>query len=131
MRSDSPNRLVEISTGEDRVRELSPHVCVSLLLFTPALGFTEDAGVTSIDAGVTGVASVIIGGAGVAGVAGGTGVPFLGVTLCVFFVYWRCLRLVRTSCALAWLQLFFLLTSFMRRLNDILHALQAFCLSSQ
>ena len=54
MRSDSPNRLVEISTGEDPVRELSPHVlCVSLLLFTPALVFTEDAGVTSIDAGVT------------------------------------------------------------------------------
>ena len=37
---------------------------------------------TSIDAGETGVASVVIGGAGVAGVAGGTGVPFLGVTLC-------------------------------------------------
>ena len=57
-------------------------LCVSLLLFTPALVFTEDAGVTSIDAGVTGVASVVIGGAGVAGVAGGTGVPFIGVTLC-------------------------------------------------
>ena len=56
--------------------------CVSLLLFTPALVFTEDAGVTSIDAGVIGVASVVVGGAGVAGVAGGTGVPFLGVTLC-------------------------------------------------
>ena len=68
MRSDSPNRLVEISTGEDPVRELSPHV-----LFTPALVFTEDAGVTSIDAGVADVASVVIGGAGVAGVAGGTG----------------------------------------------------------
>ena len=34
---------------------------------------------TSIDAGETGV---VIGGAGVAGVAGGTGVPFVGVTLC-------------------------------------------------
>ena len=70
MRSDSPNCLVEISTGEDPVRELSPHVCfASLLLFTPALVFTEDAIVASIDAGV-------------AGVAGGTGVPFIGVTLC-------------------------------------------------
>ena len=35
-----------------------------------------------MDAGVIGVASVVIGGAGVAGVAGGTGVPFIGVTLC-------------------------------------------------
>ena len=107
MRSDSPNCLVELSTGEDAVRELSPHVCLaSLLLFTPALVFTDIACVTSIDAGVTGVASVVIGGAGVAGVAGGTGVPFVGVTLCakVFFlvvcVVVRCLRLVHTSCAL-------------------------------
>ena len=63
-------------------------LCASLLLFTPALVFTEDAIVASIDAGVTGVASVVIGGAGVAGVAGGTGVPFVGVTLCaeVFFL---------------------------------------------
>ena len=53
--------------------------CVSLLLFTPTLVFTGVAGVTSIDAGETGV---VIGGAGVAGVAGGTGVPFVGVTLC-------------------------------------------------
>ena len=78
----SPNCLVEISTGEDPVRELFPHVCFAPLLFTPALVFTEDAGVTSIDAGVTGVASVVIGGAGVAGVAGCTGVSFVGVTLC-------------------------------------------------
>ena len=58
--------------------------CISLPLFTPTLIFTGVAGVTSIDAGETGV---VIGGAGVAGVAGGTGVPFLGVTLCaeVFF----------------------------------------------
>ena len=35
----------------------------------------------SIDAGVIGVASVVIGGAGVASVAGGTSVPFIGVTL--------------------------------------------------
>ena len=58
--------------------------CISLPLFTPTLIFTGVAGVTSIDAGETGV---VIGVAGVAGVAGGTGVPFLGVTLCaeVFF----------------------------------------------
>ena len=90
--------------------------CISLPLFTPTLIFTGVAGVTCIDAGETGVASVVIGGAGVAGVAGGTGVPFVGVALCAgvfFFVVcsrWRCLRLVRTSCALAWLQFFFLLT---------------------
>ena len=65
--------------GEDPARKLSPHACLApLLLFTPALVFTCVAGVTSIDAGETGVASVVIGGAGVAGVAGGTGVPFLG-----------------------------------------------------
>ena len=57
-------------------------LCVSLLLFTPALVFTEDAIVASIDTGVTGVAGVVVGGACVAGVAGGTGVPFIGVTLC-------------------------------------------------
>ena len=89
-----------------------------------------------MDAGVIGVASVVFGGAGVAGVAGGTGVPFIGVTLCRSSLLgvcgrWRCLRPVHTSCALAWLPFFFLLTGFMRRVNDILRALQAFCLSSQ
>ena len=106
--------------------------CISLPLFTPTLIFTGVAGVTSIDAGETGVASVVIGGAGVAGVAGGTGVPFVGVTLCaevfslvvsvvvgvVFVLFTRLVRLLG-------------LTGFMRRVNDILHALQAFCLSSQ
>ena len=102
MRSDSPNRLVEISTGEDPVRELSPHVCLaSLFFFSHPLVFTEDAGVTSIDAGVTGVASVVIGGAGVAGVAGGTGVPFIGVTLCakVLFLAVRWSLALSPSCS--------------------------------
>ena len=115
-------------------------LCVSLLLFTPALVLTEDAGVTSIDAGVIGVASIVIGGAGVAGVAGctDTGVSFVGVTLCadvfslvasvvvgvVFVLFTRLVRLL--GC-----RSFFLLTGFMRRVNDILHALQAFCLSRQ
>ena len=98
-------------------------LCVSLLLFTPALVFTEDAIVASIDAGV-------------AGVAGGTGVPFIGVTLCaevfslVVSVVVGVVFVLFTSCALAWLPFFFLLTGFMRHMNDILHALQAFCLSS-
>ena len=107
---------------------------VSLLLFTPALVFTEDAGVTSIDAGVTGVASVVIGGAGVAGVAGALhwgDIVHRSSLLGGECGRWRCLRLVHTSCALAWLPFFFLLTGFMRRVNDILRALQAFCLSSQ
>ena len=102
------------------------------------LVFTDIAGVTSIDAGAAGIASVVIGGAGVAGVASGTGVSvrWADAVRRSFLLRgvssrWRCLRLVHTSCALAWLQLFFLLTGFMRRVNDILHALQAFCLSNQ
>ena len=106
-------------------------MCALRLLFTPTPVFTGVAGVTSIDAGETGV----VGGAGVAGVAGGTGVPFLGgdavrrsFLLRSVSSRWRCLRLVHTSCALAWLPFFFLLTGFMRHMNDILRALQAFCL---
>ena len=74
--------------------------------------------------------------AGVAGVAGGTGALHWGDAVRRSFLLrgvssrQRCLRLVRTSCALAWLPFFFFLTGFMRRVNDIFRALQAFCLSS-
>ena len=61
--------LVELSTGDDPVRELSPHACLaSLCVFAPALVFTDVAGVDinlldTVDVGV----GVDIGGAGVGG----------------------------------------------------------------
>ena len=127
MRSDSPNCLVEISTGEDAVRELSPH---ALLLFT--LQVLQALTLVQQVSQVSSLVERVLQALQVALVC-----PSWGDAVRRSFLLrgvssrWRCLRLVHTSCALAWLQLFFLLTGFMRRVNDILHALQAFCLSSQ